>query len=416
MMKLITAAVKELKLLAGDRPGLLVLFVMPAILVVVITLVQENIMRLTGQEQTEVLYLDLDRGPVGTSLAEQLSAAGLVIVAAPPERATIASVREVVIGGVYRVGMVVPAGTSDLFEQESLRLFRGLTGQGGDADTTRIALPVFYDPAVMASLRSGLSARIEAALTAITIERQLGRLQALMTGKTTDGNQLAELLDQPLFSLTEGTDAAPAQQYNPVQQNVPAWALFGMFFTAIPIGGGLLKERSSGIWLRLMSLPVSPLTLLGGKILAYLVICCCQFLLICLIGAILFPLFGLPAFTVSGGGAGVVVTVLLAGLAACAFGIVLGVICSSYEQASTLGATSVVVAAAVGGVMVPVYAMPPIMQSISIISPLNWGLTALHDILVRGAGLSAVWDNLGLLLAFTVLALGLACRLLPGRH
>ena len=61
-MRPIIVAIKELQLLAGDRSGLLVLFVMPAILVVVITLVQENVMRLTGQDQTVVLYLDLDQG------------------------------------------------------------------------------------------------------------------------------------------------------------------------------------------------------------------------------------------------------------------------------------------------------------------------------------------------------------------
>ncbi len=416
-MKPIIVAIKELQLLAGDRSGLLVLFVMPAILVVVITLVQENVMRLTGQDQTVVLYLDLDQGPVGASLAERLSAAGLTIVTAPPDRATSAAVREAVTGGDYRIGIVIPAGTSDLFEQESSRLFRGLTGRDSGVGTTEIAVPVFFDPAIMASLRSRLSAQVETALAALTIDRQLGHLQALLAGKTTGDNSLAELFDQPLFSLAGGDmEGGAVQQYNPVQQNVPAWALFGMFFTAIPIGGGLLKERSSGIWLRLMSLPVSPLALVGGKILAYLVVCCCQFLLIWLIGATLFPLLGLPAFTVSGFVGGVAVTVLFVGLAACAFGIVLGAICSSYEQASTLGATGVVVAAALGGVMVPVYAMPPAMQHLSIISPLNWGLTALHDILVRGAGLSAVLGNLGLLLAFTVLALALACRFLPGRR
>jgi len=44
-----------------SRTGLLLLFVMPAILVVVITLVKENVMELTGQKKTSVLLLDLDQ-------------------------------------------------------------------------------------------------------------------------------------------------------------------------------------------------------------------------------------------------------------------------------------------------------------------------------------------------------------------
>ncbi len=53
MSKILTAAAKELLLLRRDRAGLLVLFIMPALLVIVITLVQENVMELTGQKKTQ---------------------------------------------------------------------------------------------------------------------------------------------------------------------------------------------------------------------------------------------------------------------------------------------------------------------------------------------------------------------------
>jgi len=54
----------------------------------------------------------------------------------------------------------------------------------------------------------------------------------------------------------------------------------------------------------------------------------------------------------------------------------------------------------VGGVMVPVYAMPDFMQGLSVISPLGWSLTAFHDILVRRNELVAVTTELLLLFAF----------------
>ena len=199
--------------------------------------------------------------------------------------------------------------------------------------------------------------------------------------------------------------------YSPVQQNVPAWALFGMFFTAIPIAGAILQERKSGIWIRLASLPVSHLVFFTGKIVAYICVCLCQFLLIVLIGTFLFPTLGLPVFSLAGGVVGVCVIVVLSALAACGFGVLLGISCTTYEQASTLGSTAVVAAAAIGGVMVPVYAMPQIMQRLSIVSPLNWGLTAFQDLLVRGYSLSAVWDDLGLLLLFFLLTILFAWRL-----
>jgi ABC-2 type transport system permease protein len=70
-----------------------------------------------------------------------------------------------------------------------------------------------------------------------------------------------------------------------------------------------------------------------------------------------------------------------------------------------------VAAAAIGGVMVPVYAMPGMMQDLSIISPLNWGLTAFHDLLVRGYSFSVIWDDLGRLVLFFLLTIFLAWKL-----
>jgi ABC-2 type transport system permease protein len=230
---------------------------------------------------------------------------------------------------------------------------------------------------------------------------------------------LSELLEQPLVKVEvrqQGDDdAAATPPYSPVQQNVPAWAIFGMFFTAIPIAGTILQERKSGIWIRLTSLPVSQLQLFSGKVLAYIGVCLCQFLLIGLIGFFVFPYLGLPAFTVLHNLAGVLLTILFTSFAACGFGIFLGIISNSYEQASALGACFVVTAAAIGGVMVPVYAMPKIMQQLSIISPLNWGLTAFQEMLVRGHSFTAILDDLGRLTLFFLASIILAWKLSRSR-
>jgi ABC-2 type transport system permease protein len=280
-----------------------------------------------------------------------------------------------------------------------------------------------------------VSSQLQLAMTTITLEAKLAGLSAAFEqppgapgapgapdlpglpagpNRGLDSEQLTTIFRQPLLILAEGREAGPktgAALYNPVQQNVPAWALFGMFFTAIPIAGSILLERQSGIWVRLMSLPVSPLALFVGKTAAYIAICLCQFLVIALIGAWLFPWLGLPAFTVTSNQLAVLLVVLSASLAACGFGILLGTLCASYEQASTIGATTVVAAAAIGGVMVPVYAMPHTMQRLSIISPLNWGLTALHDLILRQAPFSATLDDLARLLLFFLFCIFFAWKL-----
>jgi len=425
MVQLIAAAAKELLLLKRDRTGLLVLFIMPALLVIVITLVQENVMELTGQKKTQLLLLDLDGGELAGVLRQQLKDARIDIVSLQKGVKTSAELQAAVEGGSYQAGLIVPEGSTSKFKAEIARLFQQ-NGQGQKGDVEEeVPLLLFFDPGVMPGFRSGLTAQLRMVLATIAIKAKLEsldrRLQSLSADlggpgqmATKPAKPLSELLGKPLFNLEDhrAATAMPGTiSYNPVQQNVPAWALFGMFFTAIPIAGAILQERKSGIWIRLSSLPASHLLLFTGKVVAYLGVCFCQFLLIGLIGFFLFPRLGLPAFTFSASPAPILLTIFCSSLAACGFGVLLGMGCNSFEQAYALGSTAVVSAAALGGVMVPVYAMPQAMQSLSIISPLNWGLAAFTDLLVRGSSLLAVCPDLARLLLFFLLTILLAWRL-----
>lgn len=418
MGKILAAAANTLRLLARDRAGLLVLFIMPAVLVVVITLVQENILELAGQRETEILLLDQDREVFSRTLQASLRTSRIRVREWDPEREPHFDMRQAIAKGRYQAGIIIAAGTSARLREELARLFTAHPGQseGVVAAAAPPSLEILFDPGAMAGYRAGVLGRVGIAVQVTEMELKAMALGAVLaatvpqqSGGLAEGG-LGEIFSRPLVSLQEQGAASGASALatlaavaNPVDQNVPAWALFGMFFTAIPIAGTLVQERRSGLSLRLACLPVSPLQLLTGGAAAYLGVCCSQFLLIVLIGIWLFPCLGLPPFTLSAREAASLLPLIAAcGLAACAFGTFLGTICRSSEQASMLGATLVVVAAALGGVMVPVYAMPPLMQSISLFSPLNWGLHGCSELLVRGQSLGAVLDDLGRLLLFSV--------------
>lgn len=425
MGRILISAGKELLLLKRDRTGLLVLFLMPALLVIIITLVQQNVMELTGQKNTRLLLLDLDAGAFGNMLRTRLAAGHIDIVAWDRQQKNASDVQAAVDAGDYQVGLVIPAGSSRQIEQQAALLFAEKSDQTAVNALVPVAVDVFFDPGIMPGLRSGLNSQLHMAVQALALEAKLARLESTLEEAVArlgiagdsallSSTGISSLVDQPLIFLRDSQKSGAEKSrpaYNPVQQNVPAWALFGMFFTAIPIAGAILQERKSGIWLRLASLPVSHLSLFTGKIVAYLGVCLGQFLLIVLIGALVFPSLGLPAFIVTAHPFAVLLTVCFSSLAACGFGIVLGMACSTYEQASTLGATAVVVSAAMGGVMVPVYAMPRIMQQLSIVSPLNWGLTAFFELLVRGGSFMDIADELGRLALFFCLMILAAWKL-----
>ena len=419
MRAILTTANKELLLLVRDRAGLLVLFLMPATLVVVITLVQENILQLSGQRPTEICVRDEDHGPFAHGMGSYLQ---MGQIQATDWDASIDELRRAVTAGTCQAALILAQDTSTRLQQE---IDRQLAGESvASTALSATSLDLLFDPATMVGFRSGILARVQMAAQATELEMKAARLGRMLTAQAganaalpaedaAEGN-LREMFARPLTTVTErsgrSSQATMAEVLNPVDRNVPAWALFGMFFTAIPIAGTILTERQSGIALRLTAMPVSPIQLLAGKMLAYLGVCMVQFLLIALIGMYLFPRLGLPSFSLPANPLTLLTPVCASSLAACGFGIWLGSVCRSYEQASTLGATAVVSAAAMGGIMVPVNAMPPLMQHLSILSPLNWAITCFSDLLVRGNPWVSTLDDQGRLLAFSAVMLILSWK------
>lgn len=156
---------------------------------------------------------------------------------------------------------------------------------------------------------------------------------------------------------------------------------------------------------RLLTIPVSSLTLLCGKIAAYVLIGILQALLMLLVGKFVLPLFGTPVLDLGNAPVALALLVLASALAATGYGILVGTFVRSYEQASMFGPVSIVIAAALGGIMVPAYAMPKAMQTMTQFSPLAWGLNGFLEIFVRQGTLAQVWPNILCLLAFFLVTL-----------
>ena len=97
-----------------------------------------------------------------------------------------------------------------------------------------------------------------------------------------------------------------------------------------------------------------------------------------------------------------------AGLAAVGLGLLLGTIAKSQEQSAPFGATFVVILAALGGVWVPVFAMPKFMQVLSGISPMNWGLNAFYDVFLRNVGIIELLPEIALLFLFFLITTGIS--------
>jgi len=419
MRILLVIAIKELRLLVRNPAGLVILFLMPSILVIIITLVQENVLERTGLVATPVLFLDQDRADVGRKLVRMLERSALEPVIWEQRKGMTAFIGNI-SKGRYPAGVVVAKNTSARLERMSRSLLQGIDhGDGGVGSP--IVLRIYFDPAIMPGLRAAIRGRLENAVAAITLEAKLAALEerlgamAVALGLPAEtapvpGRALRDVMARPLVRIDGqpgGEDAV--RPYDPVRQNVLAWAIFGIFFIALPVAGTLVAERSAGIMTRMATLPVSMVRQVAGKALAYLLVSLCQFALIYAIGVWLFPLLGLGPLRIAPNLlAGLVPVLLCIGLAACSYGVFLGMVCASFDQVSTIGSTTIVAGAALGGIMVPVHVMPETMRKLSMLSPLSWGLRAGQDLLARDTSLASLGPMLGLLVLFALLMFLLA--------
>ena len=192
------------------------------------------------------------------------------------------------------------------------------------------------------------------------------------------------------------------------QHNIPSWAIFAMFFIVIPLTSSIIKEREEGSLIRISTLPVNYLTIFLAKIGVYLFVCFFQFVLMVFAGIFILPLFGMPTLEIGGHQAALVIMAIVSSLAALGYGILVGTIARTHQQAAAFGSVSVVILAALGGLWVPVYFFTDTMKEIASFSPLNWAHKGFLDIFLRGSSIVEIFPEIFKLLLFFVITVGIA--------
>ena len=419
LRKLAAVVSKEMRVLLRDKEALLILFVMPVAFVLIMSLALQDAFNERAGVRFALLIVDHDRGPIGDKLLENFSAHSTFTVTAlggsksttplPEEDAVRADLR----AGKYKFAIIIPENAS---RDAGRRMDRQL-GLGATAKKLTVAVDIrlLADPTVrhdhrglvITSLNRALQG-IEAGMLLARFSQMRERINSARDAPSFKSPQslatFAEVADESGTSATAQATPVPTS----VQQNAPAWTLLAMFFLVIPLSVTLIKERQQGSLLRLTSMPVPPWVLLAGKSLPYFFINQIQVVLILLVGMYLLPRLGGDALHIGKAPGAIALLSMAASLAAIGYGLVVATFARTPEQATTFGATSVLILAALGGVMVPKLVMPPALQQLSHASPLSWGLEGFLDVFVRGGGVREVLPELLQLLAFAAACMAIA--------
>ena len=413
---------KEFLLLKRDFGGLIILFVMPLVLIITITLIQDSTFRTVTESKIPVVLIDNDKGEISKSVIENLNKSGQfeIVSSLDGKNLTEDSAKEAVFKGKFQLAIIIPENLSkDLQLKVNQNVDKIISNFGiGDLseEPKKESLPqiinkkevrLYFDPATQATFKSNVKSSIDKMISQIetksiyaTFQEQLGE------GEEPIFEQESFITFKEIVPTVDNKEILP----NSVQHNVPAWTLFAIFFIIVPLSINIVKEKGQGTQIRLLTNPVPYSVVIAGKTITYLVICMIQFYLMVLVGIYLFPYLSLPTLDLDGKFFLMSVVALFSGLAAIGFGILLGTIAKTQEQSAPFGATSVVILAAIGGVWVPVFAMPKVMQVISHISPMNWGLNAFYDVLLRKADAIEILPEIFLLLLFFIITIFIAIQ------
>ena len=428
MFKLRATILKDVRVLRRDKLGMIFMFVMPMLLVLIVTSMQSSTFELVSKNKVPLLICNEDTGAASRQFIRTIDTLGLFAVQEIPAGQGEAVIRDRLHNKEAMLAVLLPANFSAQVAARTKRLAGkalnsfglgdslngdgGKTGaagrdggpapggdvpvQGGDVPVQGgdVPLTLFYHPVLQESFRRSAEGAIYSALQLVESKQLLKTLYFSINEKELPDTLENELLTNrtaisEVAVSRDGSRGAP----NVTQHNVPAWTIFAMFFVVVSLGSGIVREKLNGSSIRLKTLPTNYFVAILSKQITYLGVTMLQALLIFAIGVWVFPVVGLPRLNLPGDWAGLVFVSLLCGCCAVSYAICVGIFAETEEQANGFGALSIVILAAIGGLMVPDFIMTGAFRTAMKFSPLHWCLDAYYGLFLEGGKLKDVWSN-----------------------
>jgi ABC-2 type transport system permease protein len=237
---------KEILILLRDRQTIPILFIMPAALIFFLSLAMQGIYteKVTGQKISVVIET-AGHSPKSLLLMNKISAHKLI----------------------QRVERPQGFNNDKLFENGKAHAVIYIP-EGFENGTRQVEME--FDPV----LDAGYKAAARSLITGLTASVVMGI------------DDMEAMAASFIVEKTKKNKNLPS----PLQQSVPGWAIFAMFFIAIPMSIGFLREKNDGTLQRLFTYPVGSDLIIFGKLIPYYLINVIQFVLMLVVGIYIMPL------------------------------------------------------------------------------------------------------------------------------
>jgi ABC-2 type transport system permease protein len=410
MFKLWATIVKDFKVLTRDWVGLTLMFLMPVLLVVVITSVQVSTFELVNENKISLLLSNQDKGVSSVHLIKSIEKIGMFKLSNIPDGLNANQITDQMKGKDALVAIIIPADFSEKIALKAENISGRALNDFGVSEQklhpksdTVYPITLYYHPVLQESFRASIHGALLSSLQLVESKKILQTLYFSLNQKEIPAALENDIINNQI-SINEipvsrdGSRTIP----NATQHNIPAWTIFAMFFIVASLGSNVVKEKQSGSFVRLKTLPTNFLVALFSKKITYLVVCMAQVFVIFSIGIWLFPLIGLPKLNLPSDLLGLFLVSVISGWCAISYAICIGVFAETQEQANGFGAVSIVILAAIGGLLVPSFAMPDSFHLLMNISPLHWCLESFYGLFLEGGKFKDVLMNILPLLGITV--------------
>jgi len=390
--QILRIAAKEWRLLLRNPHGLAVLFLMPAAFILVMSFALKNTLTSAYVPLPPTGWVIEDGGPIAAKWS------GDWMVRHGGERfASRRELQQALRARRVQAGVIVQSNWLD--EKGSPR-----------SDAIELWLSNRLQPSSAGRLRAELA---------------FSMLQVQMKSAAADAGPLVSIVldsaaSAELFPASGGLttrylyEIDSGRKMTAVQQSVPAWLIFGMFFVVIPIAGVLIQERTDGTLTRIGTFGVRPGAVLGGKLIAFMALNWVQLALMLLVGRLLVPWLGGDALYLDLPLGWFLLMVFATSAAAVGLALLIAAHTRAFDHAAALGGGVNVVLGAIAGIMVPRTLMPAGMQTLSEWSPMGWALDGMQVIFLGAPDAAQVLPKAVLLIAFAAVCLSLSWR--PIRH
>ncbi|MBM4459577.1 MAG: ABC transporter permease [Chloroflexi bacterium] len=399
----LAVAWKDLLIVLKDKGALAVYFLMPLLFASLLGMAFGN----AGNEERKIeiatLLVIRDSGSYGKMLADGLKKAEVLVI---EETSDAALADQRVAKGDIPAALVIPADFSsriDAGEPATITLIKDPTQQQAASIVAGIANQAMAEIGVLGELRYGIHAVLA---QSPDYDKAPPELRQAVEAQTLGviWTQVQRMRQNPVITVRDEAvaGAEELQPWDPITYYVPSFTVAFAFFLIGQMAGTLLREKEEGTFRRLMSSPMPRGAIIGGKMLAYVIVVFLQVIVLFGVGYALFkmPLGKAPL-------ALLLLTVALA-LSSASMGMLLGALCRSSKHAERLGQVLGFVLLALGGSIFPLFRSEGLMGIVSRMTPSAWGIEGYMGLVADNWTLAQTAPNIAALLGFAIVFFGVA--------